>query len=211
MSITTAAARPSAMPYPVSVAVTPPVGDRNRLTTALRPILALPHLLLVGPAGWLHRFGTAGVLGSAAYLLAVVNWFSMLITGEDIKGIREFQLYYLRWRTRALAYGMLLVDAYPPFGDAPHPASIEIAEPTVPRDRATIAVRLVLALPHLVLLFFILIAWFITTLAAWIAILMTAAYPSSLEPFAHGSLRWLLRVETYLLLLVDDYPPFTLD
>jgi len=26
-----------------------------------------------------------------------------------------------------------------------------------------------------------------------------------------GSLRWLIRVQAYLLLIVDDYPPFSLE
>jgi hypothetical protein len=41
-------------------------------------------------------------------------------------------------------------------------------------------------------------------------ILFTGAYPASLYPFAVGVLRWRLRVEAYTLLLVDEYPPFSL-
>jgi hypothetical protein len=39
------------MPYPVSVGVEPLLTNRNRLTTAFRLILAIPHLLLVGGVG----------------------------------------------------------------------------------------------------------------------------------------------------------------
>jgi len=197
--------------YPVSVSIESPLDGRNRLTTGLRPILAIPHMLLVGPGAWLHRVDSAGLLGAAAYVLAIVNWFAILISGEPIQGIRDFQLYYLRWRTRAVAYMSLLVDPYPPFGDAPYPATIAVSEPAGVRDRATIAVRLILAVPHLVVLFFLVVAWALGTLVAWLAILFTGAYPAFLHPFALGVMRWLLRVEAYLLLLVDDYPPFTLD
>jgi hypothetical protein len=31
------------------------------------------------------------------------------------QAVREFSLYYLRWRTRALAYMALFVDPYPPW------------------------------------------------------------------------------------------------
>jgi hypothetical protein len=198
-------------PYPVGVAVTMPLENRNRLTTALRPILAVPHAVLVGPAAWVRPFGAAGLLGSAAYVLAIVNWFSLLIGGADLKGVRDFQLYYLRWRTRALAYMALFADAYPPFGDGPYPVSIEVADPPATRDRATIAVRPLLAVPHLVVLCFILIAWFVTTVIAWFAIMFTGSYPTALSTFAVGAMRWMLRVEAYLLLLVDEYPPFALD
>jgi hypothetical protein len=187
------------------------VGDRNRLTTFLRPVLAIPHMILVGPGSWFHRLDSAGLLGAAAYVLAIVNWFMILVTGESVAGIREFQLYYLRWRARAVAYMALFVDVYPPFGDSVYPAQITVTNPGSERDRATIAVRPILAVPHLVVLFFLLFAWALVTLAAWLVILFTGRYPAGLYPFALGVMRWMLRVEAYLLLLVDEYPPFTLD
>ena len=196
--------------YPIAISVDAPVGDRNRLTSALRPILSIPHMILVGPGAWFHRFDSAGLIGAAAYVLAIVNWFSILVTGHPLTGIRDFQLYYLRWRTRALAYMALFVDPYPPFGDAPYPATIAVTEPAV-RDRATIAVRLILAVPHVIVLFFLVLAWVLCTVIAWFAILFTGRYPASLYPFALGVMRWMLRVEAYLLLLVDEYPPFTLE
>ena len=60
-------------------------------------------------------------------------------------------------------------------------------------------------------LFFLLLAWLIVTVFAWFAILFTGEYPASLAPFAISVLRYLMRVEAYLLLLVDEYPPFALD
>ena len=143
--------------------------------------------------------------------MAIVSWFTLLITGEQFRGIREFSLYYLRWRTRALSYMALFVDPYPPFGDEPYPATIEVREPAQPRNSGTIAVRLILVLPHLILLCVLLLGWLITTVIAWFAILFTGSYPASLYPFGAGVMRWALRVEAYLLLLVDDYPPFSLD
>ena len=199
------------MAYPVSVAVDTRLEHRNRLTTAFRPILAIPHMILVGPGGWIHRLDSAGLLGAAAYVLAIVSWFTILVSGDQVKGIRDFQLYYLRWRTRATAYMALFVDVYPPFGDAPYPASIDVGEPAGPRDRASIAVRLLLAIPHFVLLFFLVCGWVVTSVIAWFVILFTGTYPASLYPFGVSVMRWLLRVEAYMLLLVDEYPPFALD
>jgi hypothetical protein len=117
----------------------------------------------------------------------------------------------MRWRVRALSYFMLLEDAYPPFGDAPYPSSIDITEPAAPRDRLTVGLRLLLAIPHFIVLFFVLLAWGLVTIVAWFVILFTGAYPQGLYSFAVGALRWLLRVEAYLLLLVDEYPPFSLE
>jgi Domain of unknown function (DUF4389) len=79
-----------------------------------------------------------------------------------------------------------------------------------PRDRLTVALRILLVLPHLIVLFFVILAWCFTTVAAWFAILFTGAYPQGMYDFGVGALRWLLRVHAYLLLMVDDYPPFSL-
>jgi uncharacterized protein DUF4389 len=57
---------------------------------------------------------------------------------------------------------------------------------------------------------FVLLGWFVTTVIAWFSILFTREYPSTLLPFGLGAMRWALRVEAYLL-LVDEYPPFSLD
>jgi hypothetical protein len=207
------------MPYPVSVTVDAALANRNRLTTAFRLILAIPHLILVGGIG----FGVAtsgnsrtsvgtetGLLGAVAIFLAIVSWFTIVFAGTHVAGIREFTAFYLRWRARALAYLMLLEDPYPPFGDAPYPAALDLVDPVGPRDRVTVGLRLILAIPHFIVLFFVLVAWGLTTIVAWFAILFTGNYPSSLYEFGVGALRWRLRVESYVLLMVDEYPPFSL-
>jgi hypothetical protein len=206
------------MPYPVAVSVEPSLTGRNRLTTGFRLILAIPHLILVGGAGFGFAYresntafsGETGLLGAVAAFLAVISWFTIVLAGLHIIGIRQFSTFYMRWRIRALSYLMLLEDPYPPFGDAPYPASIEIADPVGPRNRLTVALRLFLAIPHFIVLVFVLAAWGVVTIVAWFAILFTGAYPRGLYEFAVGSLRWRLRVEAYLLLLVDEYPPFSL-
>ena len=206
------------MSHAVMVSVQPALTNRNRLTTAFRFILVIPHVLLVGAVGvgaaWQQRhtsFGSeTGVLGAVAFLLAVVSWFTILIGHQHIPAIRQFTAFYMRWRVRALAYLMLLRDEYPPFGDAPYPAAIEIADPAAPRDRVTVALRIILAIPHLIALVFLVVLWWLTSFAAWLVILSTGEYPAGLYNFGVGVLRWLLRVEGYVLLLVDEYPPFSL-
>jgi hypothetical protein len=206
------------MAYPVTVRVDPALDNRNRLTTLFRLILAIPHLILVGGIATGvamrddgPRFGAeGGLLGAVALFLAVVSWFTLLFAGQHIAGIRQFTLFYLRWRARAIAYFMLLQDAYPPFGDAPYPATIDVVDPQGSRDRLTIAFRILLAIPHLIALIFVGLAWLIVTITAWFIILFSGTYPQALYDFAVGALQWRLRVEAYLLLLVDEYPPFSL-
>ena len=207
------------MSYPVSISVEPAIANRNRLTTAFRLILAIPHVILVGGVGLGVAYrgdrsttagGEGGLLGAVAFFLAIVSWFTIVIAGTHIVGIRQFTAFYMRWRVRALSYLMLLEDAYPPFGDAPYPASIDIVEPTGPRARLTIAFRLLLAIPHLIVLLFVMLAFGLTTIAAWFIILFTGEYPRGLYDFGVGALRWRMRVDAYILLMVDEYPPFSL-
>ena len=209
------------MPYPVTVSVEPALANRNRLTTFFRLILAIPHIILVGGVGLsiatsqnesstTSGFGEGGLLGAVAAFLAIISWFTIVFAGTHITGIRQFCSFYLRWKTRASAYLMLLEDAYPPFGDAPYPTSVEVVDPIGPRERLTVFFRLILAIPHFIVLFFIFIAWCFTTVLAWFVILFTGSYPAGMYNFAVGALRWVVRVQAYLLLLVDEYPPFSL-
>lgn len=211
--------------HPVRIRVAPAIDSRNRLTTAFRLILALPHLVLVGgPVAaaltWNGDLGThmgwgwgagGGVLGAVAAMIAVIAWFAIVFTGTFPVGLWDLAAYYLRWRVRVLAYAALLRDEYPPFGDGPYPAELELPRPTKPRDRVTVAFRLILAIPHLIAIWLIGFGWAAVTCVAWFAILFTGRYPERLYAFAVGALRWTTRVEAYLLLLADEYPPFTLD
>lgn len=208
------------MSYPVTLTVEPMTAARNRMTTAFRLILAIPHIILVGGVGFSASRGVGngnttslggetGLLGGVVWILAVVSWFTIVIGGEHITAIRQFTLFYLRWKARAIAYLMLLEDQYPPFGDLPYPTSITVVDPAGPRDRVSVGFRLILAIPHFFLLFFLCIAWWLISIVAWLMILFTGEYPRALYDFALGVFRWFMRVEAYVLLLVDEYPPFS--
>jgi hypothetical protein len=139
---------------------------------------------------WSSRSVGFGLIGAAAYVLAVVSWVSLLITGTQPRGIREFTLYYLRWRTRGLAYMTLLRDEYPPFGDGEYGAHVTVEEPDAGRPLDTIAFRPLLVIPHLVVVALLAIGWFVTTVIAWLAILLTGSYPSRLYAFGVRVMRW---------------------
>jgi hypothetical protein len=209
--------------HPVRVYVEPAIEGRNRLTTAFRLILAIPHLILVGgpvalALSWSSTSEGAnynwsaggGVLGAVAAVCALISWFAIVFTGRHPQGLWNLAAYYLRWRVRAAAYVSLLRDEYPPFGDGPYPATVELTQPGGPRDRVTVAFRIFLAIPHLIAVWALGIAWGITTVIAWFAILLTGRFPDGLYRFGVGVLQWNIRVEAYLLVLRDEYPPFSL-
>jgi hypothetical protein len=212
-----------ATPSPVDVFVAPALDNRNRLTSAFRLLLALPHLILVGGpvagalswtwsgTGGSHvELGTVGALGAVAALAALIAWFAIVFTGRHPQGLWTLAAFYLRWRVRAVAYTALLRDEYPPFGDGTYPAALEIDPPKEARDRLSVALRPIIVLPHVIIVWALSMAWAVTSIIAWFAILFTGRYPRELFDFATGVLRWSTRVEAYLLLLHDDYPPFSL-
>ncbi|MEX0907137.1 MAG: DUF4389 domain-containing protein [Gemmatimonadota bacterium] len=205
----------------MTVQLLPATEGRNRLTTAFRVLLAIPHILLVGGhlafagmIGWKNDgmsvgSGT-GLLGAVAAIAAVISWFFIMLTGMHPDGLWRLTAYYLRWRVRAVAYLTLLRDEYPPFGDGEYPVELVLAEPPESRDRLTVFFRLLITVPHLIALCFLSVAWVFTTFIAWVAILFTGRFPEALYGFAIGMLAWSTRVEAYLLLLRDEYPPFSL-
>jgi hypothetical protein len=203
--------------HPVDVDVVPALVERDRLSCAFRPILAIPHILLVGgpaafaiSAGWRGPNGRGfewgagtGVLGAVAGVIALIAWFAIVFGGRYPEGLWSLAVFYLRWRVRAVAYLTLLRDEYPPFGDGSYPAELVLTPPSAPRNRLTVAFRLILAIPQMIVVAILIIAW--------VSILVNGTFPPSLYQFSRGMLRWTTRVEAYLLLLHDEYPPFSLE
>ena len=214
--------------YPARLTIEPHYEGRNRLTTFFRIILAIPHLILVGGGpiafgagggsftwgdnSWGFEFGSnAGLIGLVAIVCAIISWFAILFTRNHPRGLWDLGRFYLRWRARAVAYTALLRDNYPPFGDTDYPVDFEIDGPPGDRDRLSVGLRIIFAIPHLIVLAVLSLAWVIVTVIAWFAILFTGNYPRGLYDFSVGVFRWDMRVWAYMLLLRDEYPPFSLD
>ncbi len=213
--------------HPFSFEVEPAYLGRKRLTGACRFLLALPHIVFTGGpsllgmviAPLLVLVGLApltiplsiGALGVIAILTTVMSWSGILITGRQARNLREFTIFFVNWRAKTIAYTTLLRDEFPSFGFGNYSASLTNPLPPPTRNRLTVALRLPLLIPHLPMLVILNAALTFVSLLAWATVALFGRYPQPLYEFSTGVLRYSFRVETYLLLLHDDFPPLRLD
>jgi hypothetical protein len=92
----------------------------------------------------------------------------------------------------------------------PPPALVAVAD-AVPQRRLTVAFRLLLAVPHAFVLFWLLLAASAVGFCGWWGALFTGRLPQFAVSYLSGYLRWTTRVFGYCCLLTDVYPPFTFD
>jgi hypothetical protein len=185
--------------------------DRPERVANWRPLvhwlLAIPHLAIVY------------VLGSVSEVVSIISWFAVLFTGRLPAGLAGFQAMYLRYSLRTATYFGFLREEYPPFSFTTTSADpgddrrvgVELVPQLEGRNRWTVAFRLILVIPQVIVLAVLGIALFFVGVIAFFAVLFTGRWPDGLGDFAVGVGRWWLRVQAYLVLLTDEYPPFTLD
>jgi hypothetical protein len=82
---------------------------------------------------------------------------------------------------------------------------------TQEQRRVTVLFRLILVIPQSIAVFFVGIGAFFVTIVGWFAALFTGRLPESIARFLLGYVRWSTRLYAYEFLLVDSYPPFSLD
>ena len=192
----------TAMSYPITYEGTPQLSGRNRITALLRLILAIPHLLIVSAFSYVVQ------------AIAVISWIAIVITGNMPRGLWNFGVGYMRWRTRTNAYLLLLTDDYPPFSmdeDANYPCSFVSGEYPTSRNRLTVLLRLIWLIPAAIYASIIGIIASILYVLMWLIIIITGSAPGGMYNFIAGALRIGTRLEAYMLLLTDEYPPFSMD
>jgi hypothetical protein len=92
----------------------------------------------------------------------------------------------------------------------PLPVQVAVAGP-VRQQRLTVLFRLILAVPHFFMLYFLGIAATVVVFIGWWAALFTGRLPDFAATFLTGYMRWYTRVAAYMMLLTDVYPPFSLE
>jgi len=197
------------MDHPVKLLLSDDL-QRTRVSVFFRLLLAIPLIL------WLY------VWGIAVFFMTVANWFATLATGTPWRAAHAFVSRYVRFATHTYAYVALLADPYPRFlGEPGYPVDVELPEPA-PQNRATVAFRIVLALPAALLAATLTVSywfeqgpagrrWSIALLTAvavlgWFAALARARLTRGLRDAGAYAVLYGAQALAYLLLLTDRYP-----
>ena len=172
------------------------VERRSRLTTFFRLILAIPHIIFV----YLY--------GLIAFIVAVIAWFAIVITGRYPQGMWNLVASYLRYAARTYGYILLVTDPFPPFsGDGDYLLNTTLERPER-QARLKTLFRGILIIP----------AWIVVTLLGyaiyaiagllWLWIVFMGRSPRGLHNFMVTSVQYYVRLAAYTLLLTDAYPNF---
>jgi hypothetical protein len=167
-------------------------------------LLSIPHFVVLY------------VLALVQRVIFIVSFFAILFTGKMPEGLFGFNAMVLRYQWRVTSYAMFMREDYPEFAfpmesedPGTEPARMSL-EPSPTLSRGLIFIKWLLAIPHFIVLVFLYIAVYIVTIIAFFAVIITGAWPEGMRTFVVGVMRWSARVNMYILLMTDQYPPFSL-
>lgn len=193
------------MTYPATFEVETPAKIAN-WRPLVQWILAIPHLIIVE------------VLEAVSFAVAVISWFSIVFTGRVSAGLMSFQAMMMRYSNRTTAYVGFLHDTYPPFdftSSAADPGGTPVTVDYEPdlgdRNRLTVGLRFLWMIPIVLFLLVVGIAAVVVWFLNIFIVLFTGSWNEGMRDFVVRVMRLGVKVEAYVLLLTDEYPPFSLD
>jgi hypothetical protein len=196
--------------YPVNISYDR-VASINRLWgipiigVAVRWVLLIPHFVVLF------------LLGIVAAFQLLFTWIPILLLGRFPGWGYRWIGGLLGWTYRVQAYATLMTPTYPPFsldGEG-HPVVVRFDE-GVRINRLWgipllgLFVRALLLIPHYLVLALLAILVAFVAMFTWIPVLLLGRQADFVYTVVGGYNRWLLRVNAYLLRMVDRYPPFSL-
>ena len=186
------------MSYPVTFEADY-VERRTRLTTFFRLILAIPLAI------WLY------VYGIVAFIVVVIAWFAIVITGRYPQGLYDFDAGFVRFLRASPPTSPCCVTATRSFGgsdDPSYPVRMRFDGPLERYSRLKTLFRIILAIPILVLRYVMQLMLEIGAVAAWFVIVITGNMPRGLFDLMVLANSYIARSDAYILLLTETYPPF---
>ena len=180
------------------------------LGIAVKLILLIPHIIILS------------VLAHVTALLFLVTWIPVLFGGRYPSWGYALTGGTLRWNAQVAVYLVGFTDRYPPFrlgkaaaGEGPYDVEVDFTVPAAHNrfwaiPAIGILVKLIIIIPHIIMLHLFSIAVMVLALVTWIPVLLNGHYPSWGYEFIGGTLRWNTRSTAYFYGLTDRYPPFRL-
>ena len=168
-------------------------------------LLAIPHLMV------------ASALRSLRQVLILISLFTVLFTERIPRSLFDVIVMTYRYEWRAVSYALFLHEDYPPFdfdlsseddGLEPHTTLRLVYPEHLARWKPLY--KWFLAIPHYFVLAGLFLVAGLGAVAGFFAVLVTGSYPEGVRDFIVHTYRYGLRVEAYVGLLTDTYPPFSL-
>ncbi len=189
------------MAYPATFNVTPP-GEYDKAQVVLRVVIIVV----------LSIFQVGGLIFGGAYLLLPVM-AAILISqkgaGQYLAEAEQGPAKWLRYLMGFFSYMALASDKMPA-SDPEAVVDLDV-QPNGEPSIGSSLMRIILAIPHAIVLWLLGFIFAICWIVAAIAILINGTYPGWAADFIRGYLRWTARVLVYMASLVDEYPPFSFD
>lgn len=169
------------------------------------------HFILAIP-----QFIVLYALEALAGAITFIAFFAILFTKRYPEGMFKIVVMVYRYGWRVGSFMMYLREPYPPFefdteledpGTDPARLSIEYPQEL---SRWLPLVKWLLAFPHYFVLLFLFIGVFFVWFLSFWAVLFTGRYPRGMRNYMVGVSRWLNRVNAYVNLMTDRYPPFSM-
>jgi len=168
-------------------------------------LLAIPQLLI------------ANALSTLRGVLTLIALFTVLFTRHIPRPLFDAISMTFRYEWRVTSYALFLREDYPPFDFQPASADDGVDPHTLvtftypeQMSRWQPLVKWLLAVPHYFVLLGLAIAGMVVVFIGFFAVLITGKYPEGLRDFLVGVYRYNLRVQAYVGLLTDQYPPFNM-
>jgi Domain of unknown function (DUF4389) len=179
--------------HPVRFVITDDL-RRSRVTVLFRLVLAVPHSF------W-------SLLWTCAIALLVpFQWLWVIFAGRIEPDVQAFLTRYARYHVHFNAYLLLLANPWPRFnGHGGYPVDLEIDGPERQR-RATVILRLVLAIPALVFASVLGTVLALLAIFGWFASLVLGRMPGGMAELGVYCLRYQTQTYAYVLLLTPRYP-----
>ena len=152
------------------------------------------------------------IIFGGAYLLLPVLAAILIAQKGPAQYLEEAEKGPTKWLRYLLSFYSYMALATDKISTSAPEEVVDLnVEPNGSPSVGSALLRIILAIPHAIVLALLGIIFAICWIVAAIAILINGTYPEWAANFIRGYLRWTARVMVYMASLVDEYPPFSFE